>query len=564
MHEGDGRSVRHSAVMVRRYWQTTHLPAPPRCAQVLNAYADQLSQGQRPQPAGLEFYVRDKHGSFVSVAAELPPHGSLAPLFYAFGLITLEEAQRQSAAGDLLGNERDLFEWLSGVAADAARTADQHDALKRALRALRTNLEEEYGLAAVDAGGDFAMGSELQKRQLEALRILQSGLSALADADSEAEEGRVAAFEGLRLRLYHWDDAPLTSVGYQDSDGTFHMRTEPMKSHVADDGTIQVVADPLHIEAALKSLDLERAGLLARVSAFWVRRSRDLSVALKDELHVENVWCDTRSDDAAQRFVLWAGSLLERRADVQLAVGRRRYSFSLLVHDDPASPMLDFVPSGSMLQVRTDCPPKQLLAFMSSEAGTLAHETAAQVAGSRAEEDDTLNAVREALGAKQVVRVCSSHDQAKVLEAARRLIEAAPSLRATLDLSNVSLAIDDCYDVWDSGFVSIPFDFALSDLQPQLRALLAPPELTAATRDGGGNGTRAMAQVGDALRRAALAPKAVFMSPCHGGRLMGGRRLQPPRSALLRACLQRSSVLGARRTHTRASGAPLHHPPSSL
>lgn len=43
---------------------------------------------------------------------------------------------------------------------------------------------------------------------------------------------------------------------------------------------------------------------------------------------------------------------------------------------------------------------------------------------------------------------------------------------AGVDLSGASLAIDDCYELWDSGFISIPHDFNLSDLQPKLQALL--------------------------------------------------------------------------------------------
>jgi len=42
--------------------------------------------------------------------------------------------------------------------------------------------------------------------------------------------------------------------------------------------------------------------------------------------------------------------------------------------------------------------------------------------------------------------------QDKVLTAARRLLEAAPAIRAAgVDLSGASLAIDDCYELWDSG-----------------------------------------------------------------------------------------------------------------
>jgi hypothetical protein len=35
--------------------------------------------------------------------------------------------------------------------------------------------------------------------------------------------------------------------------------------------------------------------------------------------------------------------------------------------------------------------------------------------------------------------------------AARRLLDCAPAIRSAVDLSGASLAIDDCYELWDSG-----------------------------------------------------------------------------------------------------------------
>ena len=39
--------------------------------------------------------------------------------------------------------------------------------------------------------------------------------------------------------------------------------------------------------------------------------------------------------------------------------------------------------------------------------------------------------------------------------------------------TGASLAIDDRYEVWESGYISIPFDFQLQDLQPKLQRLLS-------------------------------------------------------------------------------------------
>jgi hypothetical protein len=69
---------------------------------------------------------------------------------------------------------------------------------------------------------------------------------------------------------------------------------------------------------------------------------------------VDAVWCDTRTEDAAQAFVLWAGAVLGGRDELRAALRGRAggFGFSLLAHADHGSPMLDFLPTSSVLQVR--------------------------------------------------------------------------------------------------------------------------------------------------------------------------------------------------------------------
>lgn len=50
-----------------------------------------------------------------------------------------------------------------------------------------------------------------------------------------------------------------------------------------------------------------------QVTMFWLKRVRDLSPVLRDLLGVQNVWCDTRTEQNSQNFVLWAGYILEQR-----------------------------------------------------------------------------------------------------------------------------------------------------------------------------------------------------------------------------------------------------------
>lgn len=85
---------------------------------------------------------------------------------------------------------------------------------------------------------------------------------------------------------------------------------------------------------------------------FWLKRVRDLSPVLRDLLGVQNVWCDTRTEQNSQNFVLWAGYILEQRDEVARAVGSRHFTFSLLVHSDGSSPMVDWSQNSSILQVR--------------------------------------------------------------------------------------------------------------------------------------------------------------------------------------------------------------------
>lgn len=46
-------------------------------------------------------------------------------------------------------DDTSFLEWLNVTVADAARAADQHEALKRIIRELRVSLEARYDLAAV-------------------------------------------------------------------------------------------------------------------------------------------------------------------------------------------------------------------------------------------------------------------------------------------------------------------------------------------------------------------------------------------------------------------------------
>lgn len=127
------------------------------------------------------------------------------------------------------------------------------------------------------------------------------------------------------------------------------------------------------------------------------------------------------------------------------------------------------------------------------------------------EEQELLERIRQEFGAKHVVRVCSMFECDRVLDGARRLLEYAPAIKQTVDLRGASLAIDDCYEVWGSGFISIPYDFTLQELQPQLVKLLS-----AKSSGSNGNGNGASSAVREQMRPVAAAAYSSMRSSSSG------------------------------------------------
>ena len=72
--------------------------------QVLNNYVASLTQEQHIDAGRVTFWLLDG-ASLSRVDAELPGHGSLGPLFHAFGLISDEEL-RSGAGSYLTGEQR--------------------------------------------------------------------------------------------------------------------------------------------------------------------------------------------------------------------------------------------------------------------------------------------------------------------------------------------------------------------------------------------------------------------------------------------------------------------------
>ncbi len=60
------------------------------------------------------------------------------------------------------------------------------------------------------------------------------------------------SFDGLSIQLYHPDMCPVESYAYIDEEGEYQMQTSYMKSYIADDGTVHLVADSTTIREQIK------------------------------------------------------------------------------------------------------------------------------------------------------------------------------------------------------------------------------------------------------------------------------------------------------------------------
>eukprot|EP00798_Chlamydomonas_sp_ICE-L_P005810 gene5810-6097_t len=461
----------------------------------LNVYLEHLSSGRMPEPVRLDFYSSDGTPELKRVQAQLLSGGALEPLFYAFGLISEDELAAAGGNGISVG-DTDFLRWLQGQVAEAVRTAEQHEMLKWHVRSARTEMEEKYRLISVQVGAEYAASLAELGQQIEALQVLDQALAWLTTNNG-------MDFSELALQLYHPETSPVESVGSYNDEGVYNLSATPMRARITDDGVVHIVAHPEGIRDQLESLDLERARVLNRVASTWQRRVRELGPAVSQLLGVPNVWCDTKSEMNSQKFVLWAGYLLERRDEVFAKLGSRQFQFSIIVHMEPTGPLLAFQNPSPILNVRFDCPPNSLVDFLVSEAGESASTAAADTYDMRAKEEAVLERVRQALGAKCIIKICMSNgvleaaqrllDNADsiraagalgakciikicmsdgVLEAAQRLLDNADSIRAAgVDLRGACIALDDCYEVWDSGFISIPYNFKVGELPSMVKML---------------------------------------------------------------------------------------------
>eukprot|EP00232_Nephroselmis_pyriformis_P020941 CAMPEP_0182866892 /NCGR_PEP_ID=MMETSP0034_2-20130328/8435_1 /TAXON_ID=156128 /ORGANISM="Nephroselmis pyriformis, Strain CCMP717" /LENGTH=473 /DNA_ID=CAMNT_0024999225 /DNA_START=189 /DNA_END=1607 /DNA_ORIENTATION=- len=426
---------------------------------VLNSFVDGFSQGRELSSTRVSFWIHGPSG-LEMVETVLPANGSLRPLLASFGLIE----RGMVGDDDYMDADREFIEWMQNTVRDAVDTAEKYERLKSEIGDLSEELCEEYNLNSLETVSEFggALGVEEQQLQLDALVSLREALQGFG------EEQRTT-LEGLRIQLYG-------------------ERGETVRAcMVCEDGSINVIAGERMAEE-IGVLDLRRAQVLSRLGNFWRQRVEDLTGELNKLLRVEGVVGDyswtTGDMMGAQRFVLFAGRVLEQREPFEWALRGRTFMYTVLVHGDTAAPYVDYMESTSILQVRSDCPPSKLLEFMMSERGAAVDDAVSASIDARKELEAVMEEVRVTFGARYVISVCPNDVDEEVLAAGNRLIENATRIRAAVNLKGASLCFDTCYDAWENGFISFPYDFVMGELEAKLSGLLAK-QPGAGGEDGG-------------------------------------------------------------------------------
>ena len=437
-----------------------------------------------------------------------------------------------------------LLRWLSLTVQEAVTTAERHEQLKLRIRKLRGDVEAAFRLSSVQAGSEYSASIQDQERQMESITVLNQTLTSLTTS-SEGPSLNIEELEGCQFRLYHPNDTDTvkSDSSKMDEYGNLTFSTDYAPPYIDPSGTIHLVAVKSDLGKHLSELDYGRARTLSKVSYYWVRRMRQLAEPIADLLRVRSVWCEQSMNGALdmnegnQRFVLWAGNVLEKKMEIERALEGRRYSFSIIVNPCAASsdnsPPLSFHPSSPILYVSTDCHVSELVQFLSSEAGGLASVQARDAHEQRAVDETILEEVRVALGAKCVIKICMAEG---VMEGARRLRDNAEIIRGELGsdlLKGACIAIDDCYELWDSGFISIPWNFRADEL-PGMIKMLQSGQAPAAPTSSSPTPTPSPTSSPTSIR-SLPGPR------CEGNHLRMGRTI-PQRPVLPCPCISRQQI----------------------
>lgn len=426
----------------------------------LNAYVDAPKEARRRLK--LEFLVRrgkdvddaegDSSEDLVLLNPVLEERGTLAPLFRAFGLLSEEEVW---AWEETPRDDRDLVVWLKEVVEDATKAAVTHDRMRSESRRLCRSVERELDLEELSLGGaEFSSLGDTQRKNLELLYAFQDMARKLS---AEAR----TRFRGVRVCLCQPEN---------------HRLPKDKPCMIGSDGTLfLLVCDELC--DYLQGFEGQKLLLASRMGDYWRDRVENLSQEIQAMLSVDSVVVDHSWEPGAmgpQKFSMWARRMLAYKESFDSQLLGRHIPITVLVHDDFCSPLIDHAMSSSVIQVRSDCAPQRLLEFLLTTSTEELIQTATEAQHERKNMEALLDQVRDAFKAKYVVSVLSNTECGHVVSACNRLLENSNLILQKVDLSGTSLCIDDSYDAWDNGFISIPYNFQTGDLQVRLRKLLPP------------------------------------------------------------------------------------------
>lgn len=139
----------------------------------------------------------------------------------------------------------------------------------------------------------------ISKDQIESLKKLYSALLVLRN------EKRI--YTGTTLCLHHEDYNKIN----KNMTNEIKMKMNHDSVYISDDGVIHVIADQDKILKGLRYVQVDRARLLSRIKLFWIKRAHELTQALKQLLKVEDILYDMTLTENVQKYVLWAGNILE-------------------------------------------------------------------------------------------------------------------------------------------------------------------------------------------------------------------------------------------------------------
>lgn len=432
---------------------------PEACAQNnesllhLNNFLEAYVEGRGPaRSTQLKFWTisgddegGDDGAGIASVKVELSGRRSLFELFRAFGV------EHSGAGIEGAGEDLDFLEYMQAKVSEAVAISERFRALSGTATRLREEISERYRFEDLRFQDVVRTSCSNAVWQVGALKTLSAALESLDDGSQQT-------FANQRIVLHRDRKKGFAAV-------------QGREIHLVVNRTLK---------SQLRKTDKDLLSALSKLNSYWRGRITTLVPAAQSLLRVKSVVGDfVYSGDGAttssvEDAVLWAGKILRARDAFDFALGgEETFHFSVLVHSDPSLGCIEV--GGTMVQVRYDCPPGALVAWLSSPEAKAVNDRVEKIAQSRREEAMELTRVRRALKARQVIRV-SSEDDAAWKGACERLVENSEYILDNVDMKGIFLAIDDQYEVWDTGAVSIPHDFTLEALVKNLRKALPPPE----------------------------------------------------------------------------------------